>query len=145
MSDRLDRKKIQRKATIKFLNKLTQEAKQLAQGVDSDTKHKLNCKKEVITNKSEEFKRLDNKIMDLSMNEEEITNIMVAGTEFGVEIQETLSVIEEVLQKNSECSIQTIQYILKENLIKVTCLPVRHLGGKPSNYHRLTSQSFRAN
>ena len=35
--------------------------------------------------------------MDLSTDEEEITNIMVASTEFEVEVQETLSVIEEVL------------------------------------------------
>ena len=35
--------------------------------------------------------------MDLSTDEEEIANIMVATTEFEVKIQETLSVIEEVL------------------------------------------------
>ena len=38
-----------------------------------------------------------NEIMELSTDEEEIANIMVAGTEFEVEVQETLSVIEEVL------------------------------------------------
>ena len=97
MIDRLDRKKIQRKATIKILDKLTQEAKQLARGVNNDTKHKLNSNKGVITNKLEELKRLDNETMDLSTDEEEITNIMVASTEFEVEVQQTLSVIEEVL------------------------------------------------
>ena len=97
MIDRLDRKKIQRKATIKILDKLTQEAKQLARGVDNNTKHKLNSNKGVITNKLEELKRLDNETMDLSTDEEEITNIMVASTEFEVEVQQTLSVIEEVL------------------------------------------------
>ena len=97
MIDRLDRKKIQRKATIKILDKLTQEAKQLAKGVTNDTKHKLNSNKGVITNKLEELKRLDNETMDLSTDEEEITNITVARTEFEVEVQETLSVIEDVL------------------------------------------------
>ena len=97
MIDRLDRKKIQRKATIKILDKLTQEAKQLARGVDNNTKHKLNSNKGVITNKLEELKRLDNETMDLSTDEEEITNIMVAITEFEVEVQQTLSVIEEAL------------------------------------------------
>ena len=51
----------------------------------------------MITNKLEELKRLDNETMDLSTDEEEITNIMVASTEFEVEVQQTLSVIEEVL------------------------------------------------
>ena len=51
MSDRLDRKKIQRKATIKILDKLTQEARQFAKGVNNDTKHNLNSNKGVITNK----------------------------------------------------------------------------------------------
>ena len=97
MNDRLDRKKIQRKATIKIFDKLTQEAKQLAKGVNNDTKHKSNSNKGVITNKLGELKRLDNEIMDLSTDEEEITNIMVASTEFEVGVQETLSVIEEVL------------------------------------------------
>ena len=97
MIDRLDRKKIQRKATIKILDKLTQEAKQLARGVNNNTKHKLNSNKGVITNKLEELKRLDNETMDLSTDEEEITNIMVAITEFEVEVQQTLSVIEEAL------------------------------------------------
>ena len=97
MIDRLDRKKIQRKATIKILDKLTQEAKQLARGVNNNTKHKLNSNKGVITNKLEELKRLDNETMDLSTDEEEITNIMVASTEFEVEVQQTLSVIEEAL------------------------------------------------
>ena len=45
MSDRLDRKKFQRKATIKILDKLTEEAKQLAKGVNNDTEHKLNSKR----------------------------------------------------------------------------------------------------
>ena len=75
---------------------LTQEARQLAEGVNNDTKHKLNSNKGVITNKLEELKQLDNEIMDLSMDEEEIANIMVS-TEFEAEVQETLSVIEEVL------------------------------------------------
>ena len=97
MIDRLNRKKIQRKATIKILDKLTQEAKQLAKGVTNDTKYKLNSNKGVITNKLEELKRLDNETMDLSTDEEEITNITVARTEFEVEVQETLSVIEDVL------------------------------------------------
>ena len=73
------------------------EAKQLAKGVNNDTKHKSNSNKGVITNKLGELKRLDNEIMDLSTDEEEITNIMVASTEFEVGVQETLSVIEEVL------------------------------------------------
>ena len=97
MIDRLNRKKIQRKATIKILDKLTQEAKQLARAVNNNTKHKLNSNKGVITNKLEELKRLDNETMDLSTDEEEITNIMVASTEFEVEVQQTLSVIEEAL------------------------------------------------
>ena len=42
--------------------------------------------KGVITNKLEELKRLDNEIMDLSTDGEEITNIMVASTEFKVEV-----------------------------------------------------------
>ena len=75
---------------------LTQEARQLAEGVNNDTKHKLNSNKGVITNKLEELKQLDNEIMDLSMDEEEIANIMVS-TEFEAEVQETLSAIEEVL------------------------------------------------
>ena len=53
MSDRLERNKIQRKATIKILAKLTQEAKQLAKGVKNDTKHKLNSKKGLTNNKSQ--------------------------------------------------------------------------------------------
>ena len=97
MSDKLNRKKIQREATIKILNKLTQEVKELAKGVNNDTKHKLNSKKGVITKKLEELKQLDNEIMDLSTDEEEITNIMVVSTEFEVEVKETLSVIKEVL------------------------------------------------
>ena len=86
MSDRLDRKKIQRKATIKILDKLTQEARQLTKGVNNDTKHKLNSNKGVITNKLEELKRLDYEIMELSTNEKEITNIMAASMEFEVEV-----------------------------------------------------------
>ena len=38
-----------------------------------------------------------NEIMELSTDEQEITNIVVAGTEFKVKVQETLSVIEKVL------------------------------------------------
>ena len=72
----------------------------------------------MITNKLEELKQLDNEIMELSMDEEEMTNIMVASTVFEVEVQEALSVTEEFL---------TIQYILKENLIKVACMQVRHV------------------
>ena len=85
MNDRLDRKKMRRKATIKILDKLTQEARQLAIGVNCDTKHKLNSNKGVITNKLVELKQLDNEIMDLSTDEEEITNIIVASTEFEVD------------------------------------------------------------
>ena len=80
------------------MDKLTQEAKQLAKGVNNDTKHKLNSNKGVITNKFEKLKQLDNEIINLSKDEEEITNIMVANTEFEVEVQETLSVIEDVLK-----------------------------------------------
>ena len=72
----------------------------------------------MITNKLEELKQLDNEIMELSTDEEEMTNIMVASTVFEVEVQEALSVTEEFL---------TIQYILKENLIKVACMQVRHV------------------
>ena len=118
MSDRLDRKKIQRKATIKILDKLTQEARQLSKGVNNDTKHKLNSNRGVITNKLEELKQLDNEIIDLSTDEEEITNIMVASTEFEVEVQETLSVIEEVLtDKFRVHNIEDVcQYVIsKEN------------------------------
>ena len=50
----------------------------------------------MVTNKLEELKQLDDEIMDLSKDEDEITNIMVASKEFGVEVQETLPVIEEV-------------------------------------------------
>ena len=80
------------------MDKLTQEAKQLAKGVNNDTKHKLNSNKGVITNKFEKLKQLYNEIINLSKDEEEITNIMVANTEFEVEVQETLSVIEDVLK-----------------------------------------------
>ena len=72
----------------------------------------------MITNKLEELKQLGNEIMELSTDEEEMTNIMVASTVFEVEVQEALSVTEEFL---------TIQYILKENLIKVACMQVRHV------------------
>ena len=51
----------------------------------------------MVTNKLEELKQLDDEIMDLSKDEEEITNTMVASKEFGVEVQETLPVIEEDL------------------------------------------------
>ena len=97
MSDRLDRQKIQQKATIKMLDKLTQEVKPLAKGIHHDTEYILNSNKEVVTNMLEELNQLDDEIMDLSTDEEEITNIMVARTDFGVEVQETLPVIEEVL------------------------------------------------
>ena len=72
----------------------------------------------MITNKLEELEQLDNEIMELSTDEEEMTNILVASTVFEVEVQEALSVTEEFL---------TIQYILKENLIKVACMQVRHV------------------
>ena len=65
MSDRLNHKKIQQKATIKILDKLTQEAKQLVKEVDNYTKHKLNSNKGVITNKLGELKQLDHEIMEL--------------------------------------------------------------------------------
>ena len=79
------------------MDKLTQEAKQLAKGVNNHTKHKLNSNKGVITNKLKELKWLNNEIVELSMDEEEIRNIMLARTEFEVDVQETLPVIEEVL------------------------------------------------
>ena len=82
MSDRLNHKEIQQKATTKILDKLTQEAKQLAKEVGKYTKHKLNSNKGVITNKLEELKRLDHEIMELLTDEEEITNIMVSIAEF---------------------------------------------------------------
>ena len=50
-----------------------------------------------------------NEIMELSTDEEEITNIVVAGTEFEVEVQETLSVIEEVL--TDEFRLRSIQRV----------------------------------
>ena len=74
------------------MDNLTQEVKQL-----NDTKHKLNSNKGVIFSKLEELKWLDNEIMDLLTDEYEITNIMVSSTEFEAEVQETLSVFEEVL------------------------------------------------
>ena len=40
----------------------------------------------MITNKIEELKQMDNETMELSTDEEEITNIMVASTEFEVEV-----------------------------------------------------------
>ena len=86
MSNALALEKNQRKATIKILYKLTQEARQLAKGVNNDTKHNLNSNKGVITNKLEELKQLDIEIMDLSTDEEEITDTMVANTEFEVEV-----------------------------------------------------------
>ena len=45
MSDRLDRKKIQQKATIKILDKLTQVVKPLAKGIHNDTEYILNSNK----------------------------------------------------------------------------------------------------
>ena len=79
------------------MHKLTQESEQLPKGVNNDTKYKLKSNKGVITNKLEVLKQSDNEIMDAWTDEEEITNIMVARTEFEVEVQETLSVIEKVL------------------------------------------------
>ena len=46
----------------------------------------MNSSKGVITNKIEELKQMDNETMELSTDEEEITNIMVASTEFEVEV-----------------------------------------------------------
>ena len=43
------------------MDNLTQEAKQLAKGVNINTKHKLNSNKGVIPNKLEELKRLNKK------------------------------------------------------------------------------------
>ena len=71
--------------------------KPLAKGIHNDTEYILNSNKGVVTNKLEELKQLDDEIMDLSKDEDEITNIMVPSKEFGVEVQETLPVIEEVL------------------------------------------------
>ena len=79
------------------MHKLTEELEQLPKGVNNDTRHKLNSNKGVITNKLGELKQSDNEIMDVWTDEEEITNIMVACTEFEVGVQESLSVIEEVL------------------------------------------------
>ena len=78
------------------MDNLTQEVKQLAKGVNNDTKHKLNSNKGVITNNLEELKRLNNEIMDFSTDEQETTNIMVASTEFEVKVHKTFSIIEEV-------------------------------------------------
>ena len=78
------------------MNKFTQEAIQLAKGVNNDTKYKLNSNKGVITITFEDLKQLNYEIMDLSMDEKEISNIMVASTEFEVEVRESLSVTEEV-------------------------------------------------
>ena len=78
------------------MNKFTQEAIQLVKGVNNDTKHKLNSNKGLITIKLEDLKQLNNEIMDLSTDEKEISNIMVASTEFEVEVRESLSVTEEV-------------------------------------------------
>ena len=72
------------------MDKLTQEARQLAERVNNDTKHKLNCNKGVITNKLEELKQLDNEIMELSTDEEQIANVMAASTEFEVEVSRKL-------------------------------------------------------
>ena len=110
----VDRKKIQRKATIIILDKLTREAKQLAKGVNKNTKHKLNSKKGVITNQLEELKWLDNEIMDLSTDEEQITNIIVASKEFAVEVQETLSIIDEVLTDSSIDELIHIERIFNQ-------------------------------
>ena len=78
------------------MDNLTQEVKQLAKGVNNDTKHRLNSNKGVITNNLEELKQLNNEIMDFSTDEQETTNIMVASTEFEVKVHKTLSIIEEV-------------------------------------------------
>ena len=43
---------------------------------------------------------MNNEIIDLSTDEEEITNMMVASTKFEVEVQKTLSIIEKVLTEN---------------------------------------------
>ena len=56
----------------------------------------MNSNKGVITIKLEDLKQLNNEIMDLSTDEKEISNIMVASTEFEVEVRESLSVTEEV-------------------------------------------------
>ena len=79
------------------MDKLTQEARQYANGVSNDTKHKLNSNKGMITSKLEELKQMDDEIMDLLTDVEEVTKIMVASTDFEFEVQETLSVIEKVL------------------------------------------------
>ena len=79
------------------MHKLTQESEQLPKGVNNDTKYKLKSNKGVITNKLEVLKQPYNEIMDAWTDEKEITNIMVARTEFEVEVQGTLSVIEKVL------------------------------------------------
>lgn len=47
----------------------------------------------MLTNNLEVSKWLDNEIMDLSMDEEKITNMMVASIKFEVDVQETFSVI----------------------------------------------------
>ena len=124
MNDRLDRKKIRRKATIKILDKLTQEARQLAIGVNCDTKHKLNSNKGVITNKLAELKQLDNEIMDLSTDEEEITNIIVASTEFEFDpanIRLDEDVFRLRLQKTSSTRLQHV--LVKTNIfVLAMCL-----------------------
>ena len=98
MSDRLNHKKIQQKATIKILDKLTQEAKQLVKEADNYTKHKLNSNKGVITNKLGELKQLDHEIMELLTDEEEITNIMVTSTEFEIEVNILINILNILIE-----------------------------------------------
>ena len=98
MSDRLNHTKIQQKATIKILDKLTQEAKQLAKEVDNYTKHKLNSNKGVITNKLGELNQLDHEIMELLTDEEEITNIMVTSTEFEIKVNILINILNILIE-----------------------------------------------
>ena len=83
-----------------------EEAKQLAKEVNNNTHDRLNSNKGLITNMLEELEWLDNEIMYLSTDEEEITKIMVTSTEFEVDVQETLSVIKEVLTE--KCRVLNI-------------------------------------
>ena len=83
--------------------------------------------------------------MDLSTDEKEISNIMVASTEFEVEVRESLSVTEEV--KTDKFRLLNIDDLIhiERRFNQSNSLSVRHLKGKPSNYHRSTSQSSRVN
>ena len=127
------------------MNKFTQEAIQLVKGVNNDTKHKLNSNKGLITIKLEDLKQLNNEIMDLSTDEKEISNIMVASTEFEVEVRESLSVTEEV--KTDKFRLLNIDDLIhiERRFKQSNSLSVPHLKGKPSNYHRSASQSSRVN